>query len=178
MLNWFIVGHEISDNHWYNNKKEGGRILGNLSHWTDLTLNLINLDNAFPCIIKPISSPNSLNEFIVTLFFADNSIGTLTFSAKGATFEGVRELLVIHKGDLYGILKDFEILNLDISDKKISIRNFYRDHGHKDNIFNTMLGINSDNTNGENINYIELTAKLFLGVKKAIETQNNVTINI
>ena len=52
MISWFIAGHNIDSDHWYFNPKEGGRVLGNLSHWTDLTLNLIGLDQAFPCKIS------------------------------------------------------------------------------------------------------------------------------
>ena len=34
-------------------KKQGGRILGNLCHWTDATLNLIELKRLFPGVITP-----------------------------------------------------------------------------------------------------------------------------
>ena len=55
MISWFIAGHNIDSDHWYFNPKEGGRVLGNLSHWTDLTLNLIGLDQAFPCKVSALS---------------------------------------------------------------------------------------------------------------------------
>ena len=53
MINWFVAGHEIPDDHWYFKESEGGRILGNLCHWTDLTLQLVGLNNAFPVKLYP-----------------------------------------------------------------------------------------------------------------------------
>ena len=43
---------------------------------------------------------------------------SITFSAKGVTFEGVREVLNVHKGNLLANLMDFHILTVDIVDKK------------------------------------------------------------
>ena len=74
-------------------ESEGGRVLGNLCHWTDLTLQLVGLESAFPCQIVPSAPPGSKFDFIVSLIFADRSCATITFSAKGHTFEGVREVL-------------------------------------------------------------------------------------
>jgi hypothetical protein len=43
---------------------------------------------------------------------------SITFSAKGVTFEGVREVLNVHKGNLLANLMDFHVLTVDIVDKK------------------------------------------------------------
>ncbi len=57
MINWFIAGHEIPDGHWYYDEKEGGRVLGNLSHWSDLTLHLAGIQTAFPCTVFSATPP-------------------------------------------------------------------------------------------------------------------------
>ena len=165
MINWFIAGHEISDDHWYFDEKEGGRVLGNLCHWTDLTLQLVGMKNAFPCTIIPATPVGAKSDFIASVIFADRSCASITFSAKGHTFEGVREVLNIHKGDLLGNLTDFQALTVDIIDKKLSETLFFRDHGHEANIVNS--GINGK---GENLAYIYGTAKLFLAIKQAIDS--------
>ena len=41
MINWFIAGHAIDEDHWYYKDEEGGRILGNLCHWTILLFSLL-----------------------------------------------------------------------------------------------------------------------------------------
>ncbi|MBV9726551.1 MAG: Gfo/Idh/MocA family oxidoreductase, partial [Gammaproteobacteria bacterium] len=88
MINWFIAGHEIAPGHWYFNADEGGRVLGNLCHWTDLTLHLVALQKAFPCQIVPATPAGATSDFVVSVIFADRSCATITFSAKGHAFEG------------------------------------------------------------------------------------------
>ena len=172
MINWFVAGHEIPDDHWYFDEKEGGRVLGNLCHWTDLTLQLVGLENAFPCQIVPSVPPGSKSDFIVSLIFADQSCASITFSAKGHTFEGVREVLNIHKGNLLGNLTDFQELKVEILEQKIVRRQFYRDHGHSLNILNSL---SSDR--GEDPRYVIATAKLFLAIRRAIDVGSGLILS-
>lgn len=165
MINWFVAGHEIPEDHWYFDEKEGGRVLGNLCHWTDLTLQLVGLENAFPCQIVPSAPPGSKSDFIVSLIFADQSCASITFSAKGHTFEGVREVLNIHKGNLLGNLTDFQSLSVEVVEHKFIRRQFYRDHGHNLNILNSL-----NNVRGEDPRYVIATAKLFLTIRAAIDS--------
>jgi predicted dehydrogenase len=172
MINWFVAGHEIPDNHWYFDRKEGGRVLGNLCHWTDLTLQLVGLENAFPCHIIPSVPEGSKSDFVVSLIFADQSCASITFSAKGHTFEGVREVLNIHKGNLLGNLTDFQTLSVEVVEQKIVRRQFYRDHGHNLNILNSL---NSDH--GEDPRYVIATAKLFLAIRGAIDGGTSIALS-
>jgi predicted dehydrogenase len=172
MINWFVAGHEIPDDHWYFDEKEGGRVLGNLCHWTDLTLQLVGLESAFPCTIMPTVPKESKSDFIVSLIFADRSCATITFSAKGHTFEGVREVLNVHKGNLLGNLTDFQSLSVDVIQEKISRRRFYRDHGHSINVLNSLRG-----REGEDIRYVIATAKLFLATRAAIDSGNQIELS-
>lgn len=171
MINWFVAGHEIPEDHWYFDEKEGGRILGNLCHWTDLTLQLVGLDNAFPCQIVPTAPPGSASDFIVSLIFADQSCASITFSAKGHTFEGVREVLNVHKGNLLGNITDFQSLSVEVIEHKRVKRHLYRDHGHQLNILNSL-----NNVEGEEPRYIIATAKLFLSIRRAIDSGCGLTL--
>jgi predicted dehydrogenase len=178
MINWFIVGHFLEDSHWYNDPKEGGRILGNLSHWTDLTLHLVGLKNAFPCEIIPTKSPNSLSDFIVSIKFAEGSSAVISFSAKGYISEGVYEVLNLQKGDLVANLTNFDKLSLNNKDYNKTIKPFFRDHGHRNNIINSYTLSNDINKNGESVEYINKTALLFLGIKESMEKNETVFINV
>ena len=42
--------------------------------------------------------------------FGDGTIGVITFSAKGHTFEGVKERFSAHRGNTLLVLEDFKIL--------------------------------------------------------------------
>jgi len=177
MINWFVAGHEIPDNHWYFDEREGGRILGNLCHWTDLTLELIGFKNAFPCKIKNTSPPNSKSDFVISIEFADRSCAAITFSAKGHSFEGVKEILNIHKGNLLATLKDFHTLRLDIGDKKIATKLLFRDHGHRDNIINSYVSSLNNTNQGVSISYLVASSLLALKVKESVDSGRDILIN-
>jgi predicted dehydrogenase len=177
MINWFVAGHEIPDGHWYFDEKEGGRVLGNLCHWTDLTLHLVTMEKAFPCTIVSTNPAGAKSDFVVSIMFADRSCAAITFSAKGHTFEGVREVLNLHKGDILANLTDFQTLTLDVIEKKIRVRLWHRDHGHRANILHSLDSASGDQTSGEDISYVAATAKLFLAVRQAIDSAQTVVVS-
>jgi predicted dehydrogenase len=178
MINWFIAGHEIDDDHWYFNENEGGRILGNLCHWTDLTLHLVGIQNAFPCSIIPSTPRNAKSDFVVSIIFADRTCASITFSAKGHAFEGVREVLNLHKGDVLATLTDFQKLYIDIVDQRRRFSSFYRDHGHEANILNSYHKSISGGCSGEASDYVRTTALFFLAIKEAIDLGQSVDFGL
>lgn len=171
MINWFVAGHEIPDDHWYFDEKEGGRVLGNLCHWTDLTLKLVGREAAFPCTIVPATAPGSKSDYVVSIMFADHSCASITFSAKGHTFEGVREVLNLHKGDLLANLTDFQSMTTEVVDKTRRKNLSYRDHGHGANIVNSL-----NSKTGEDPEYIIATAKFFLAIRTAIDSGQSIVL--
>lgn len=178
MLNWFIAGHKIEDNHWYFSEEEGGRVLGNLCHWSDLCIHLVGIKNAFPCTINPAFSKDTKSNFAVSITFNDGSQASITFSAKGHTFEGVREYLNVHKGNLLASLSDFHRLTVDLQDKRKKYTLLYRDHGHKANIINSYNNTVRQGLPGESVDYVKGTGLLILRIKEAIETGQQVICSL
>jgi predicted dehydrogenase len=177
MVNWFIAGHRIPDDHWYFSEAEGGRILGNLCHWTDLTLEMVGHGNAFPCQVSAVSAPGARSDFAISIQFADNSVAAITFSAKGHTFEGVREVLNAHRGDALLALNDFQKLRTDVGANRRNYRKFFRDHGHQANIENSYAAARmNDYSRAVSLTYSNATARLFLAVKKAVDTGTSVVV--
>lgn len=177
MINWFVVGHAIPNNHWYYERQEGGRILGNVSHWTDLTLQLISVEKAFPCVITSATPNGSVSDFVVSIVFADRSCAAITFAAKGEVFEGVTEILNLQRGNLLASLTDFKKLKLTRGMHTVSHEPLLRDHGHGSNIAHSFTGVNSPNILGEEFEYVSATAKLFLAVMDSIETGESVYLS-
>ena len=134
MYNWFISGHQIDPDHWYFKPDEGGRVLGNLCHWTDFLLQLIPSEKAYPIEIVPVSYEKRDSDIAVTYKFNEGIIGVITFSVKGHTFEGVGEKFNAHKGDCLITMNNFQSLKIDILDKNKTYNSIYRDQGHKYNI--------------------------------------------
>jgi predicted dehydrogenase len=178
MINWFVAGHEIPVKHWYFDEKEGGRVLGNLCHWTDLTLHLVTMEKAFPCKIVPATPKDAKSDFVVSVIFADRSCASITFSAKGHTFEGVREVLNLHKGDVIANLTDFQMLTVDVVEKKKRVHLRHRDHGHEANIVYSLAGAAKDGVPGEDIMYVAATAKFFLAIRQAIDSGETVELSL
>jgi hypothetical protein len=126
-------------------------------------------------LIKSTAPPDSKSDFVISIEFGDRSCATITFSAKGHTFEGVREVLNIHKGNLLGTLKDFQSLDLDIIEKKIAKRLLFRDHGHKANIINSYMS-SLGNTEGVSIQYLTASTLLILKIKESVDTGNSISL--
>jgi predicted dehydrogenase len=179
MLNWFIAGHEIPEDHWYFSEAEGGRVLGNLCHWTDLTLELVGLANAFPCKIMTACPPDAKSDFCVGITFRDGSVAGITFSAKGHTFEGVREVMNAHRGDALVSLVDFQESKIEVGADSRKLKSWQRDHGHTANILNSLEAtLSGDATRATDVRYNKATARLFLGVKKAIDEGHSVEVSL
>ena len=170
MVNWFVAGHEIPDDHWYFADSEGGRVLGNLCHWLDLSMQLVGDENVFPCTIVPSSRPDSKSDYALTIDCADGSLICISFSAKGHTFEGVREVMSLHRGDSLVLLRDFEETRLQSGASSTRYRTRFRDHGHGANVLNSYrLGRRRDSATGESRAYVLNSGHLSLGARQALE---------
>lgn len=180
MFNWFIAGHEISPQHWYFKDEEGGRVLGNLCHWTDFVLQLLAPKDRYPLTITPTRGKKSDCNIAVTYTFGDDSIAAITFSAKGHTFEGVRERFAAHRGNVLISMDDFKDLTVEVIEKKHKVSPFFRDHGHERNIIRSYEmvrprpGVAPDNCLLE---YVWETGNLFLKTRESLETNQKIVIH-
>lgn len=177
MQNWFVAGHEIAPDHWYFREEEGGRVLGNLCHWTDLTYQMMPPERRFPIRILPTRSEKSDCDIAVTYVFGDGSIAAITFSAKGHAFEGVKERYAAHRGNTLIAMDDFHKLVMDVgADKQVwSPRN--RDHGHESSICGSYDTSRDPDAPGCNLAYVWEAGQLFLRTKEALETSQPVVLN-
>ena len=179
MFNWFIVGHQIESGHWYFKKDEGSRILGNLCHWTDFIYQIVAPENRYPLTINPTRGKKTDCDIAVTYTFGDESIAVITFSAKGHTFEGVRERLSAHRGDVLISMNDFKDMTVEIVEKKLKLVSLFRDQGHEQNIkksYEMTQAGTLDSEPGCSIDYVWETGNLFLETRKALEENRQVVV--
>lgn len=171
MINWFVAGHDIDEGHWYYDAGEGGRILGNLCHWTDASLALFEPSSYWPITVFAQSPPGSPSDFLVLLSFAGGSSASISFSTKGETFEGVREALVVHRGNLLAEVKDFKSLAYAHHEKRKTIRGWYRNHGHEESILHSWRSVRECAAAQHPVErrHVIDTARLFLAVKQSQE---------
>lgn len=178
IYNWFVVGHKLEADHWYLKPGEGGRVLGNLCHWTDFLIYLIPDDNLYPIEINPTRGEKPDIDLAVTFKFGDGSIAAITFSEKGDSFEGVREKFHAQKGKCILSLDDFQTLIVDINDKKYKHKMFHRNQGHSDNIVNAYLNVFKNHTYNfdKMTTHIFNSAWLFLKTKEALEKNERIIV--
>jgi predicted dehydrogenase len=180
MFNWFIAGHVISPEHWYFKDEEGGRVLGNLCHWTDFVLQLVAPENRYPLTITPTRGKKSDCDIAVTYTFGDESIAAITFSAKGHTFEGVRERFAAHRGNVLISMDDFKTLTVEVVDKKRRVAPVFRDHGHELCIkrsYEMARPRRDDASAACSVDYVWETGNLFLQTKEALERNTPLLID-
>ena len=178
MMNWFVVGHEISPDHWYSKSEEGGRVFGNLCHWIDFIYQLIPEESRYPITITPTRASRSDCDIAVTYIFGDGSIAVITFSSKGHTFEGVRERFTVQRENVIAALDDFKTLVIEeVADKRV-ITTRYRDHGHEQNIRRSYLMVTGQDGRfmGCTVQYVWETGQLFLKTREALETDSKVVL--
>ena len=178
MLAWFVAGHMIPEDHWYFAEAEGGRVLGNLCHWLDASMQLVGEDRMFPCTLIPSSRPDSKSDFALTIDCSDGSLVTISFSAKGETFEGVREVLNAHRGQCLVLLRDFQETRIHVGPRRRVHRTRSREHGHAANILNSYRkGVNMGHSVGESIPYVLNSGWLSLAARHALESGETVTLH-
>ena len=175
MVNWFIAGHEIEPDHWYFREEEGGRILGNLCHWTDFVLRLVPPGRRYPIEINPTRAEKADSDIAVTYTFGDGSIAAITFSAKGHTFEGVKERFAAHRGNTLITMDDFKSLDVQVVEQRKRIRQRHRDHGHEELIRSSYL-LGRGQGLSATTSYVWETGDLFLRTKQALERAERVTV--
>lgn len=178
MMNWFVVGHPIEANHWYHQKGEGGRILGNLCHWTDFVLRLVDEQGRYPLRITPTRASKADCDIAVTYCFADETIATIAFTAKGHSFSGVRERFAAQRGDVLIALDDFRSLTIEHLDRKYSRRPLFNDQGHRASILASYgMSAKGGGQDGDELDYVCETAELFLATKEALESGETITLD-
>jgi hypothetical protein len=179
MFNWFIAGHELPPGHWYYAPEEGGRVLGNLCHWTDFVLQLVPEEVRYPILITPTRAEKSDCDIAVTYVFGEGSIAAITFSAKGHTFEGVRERFAAHRGNTLIAMDDFKELTIEIVDRKIRRSLTFRDHGHQEAIRSSYALVRERDgvlNPGLTRDYVWQTGDLFLRTKAALDKNRPMVI--
>jgi predicted dehydrogenase len=178
MLNWFVAGAPLPRDHWYFKPEEGGRVLGNLCHWTDFTFQMAPPEKRFPIVIQPTKFDRPDENIAVTFVFGDGSIGAITYSAKGQPFEGDKERFTAHRNECLIAMEDFHRMVVEVEDRKRVIAPFFRDHGHDANMSESyeMVRPRGEPNPGCDVAYVWETGMLFLKTKQALDKGEVVTI--
>lgn len=119
----------IPDSHWYYWPSQGTRILGNVGHWVDLGVSLIDAD---PVSLVVASAERSIagDEISMTVLFDDGSRLTVIATKLGNGLRGVQESIDIRRGDVTVRIDDFMSMTTERAGRRRVRRRRLRDKGH------------------------------------------------
>jgi predicted dehydrogenase len=165
-LNFFISGHKIPEGNWYRNPEEGTRICGNIGHWIDVTIHLLNqigLPERLTVTLQ-ISSDREIDDNLNLTFVSENEdLITIILTSRTEPFEGINETINLQHGDVIAKIDDFRRLVIWKSDQLIKKRYFRKDVGHENAISQPF-----DAKNRRDFNEIKISTLLMLAIKDAL----------
>jgi predicted dehydrogenase len=133
VISYRVNAGPLPANHWLHDPLEGGgRIIGEACHFIDY---LTFLTNSTPISVRAVgarAAPNSPSEdVIITMDFADGSIGSISYLASGdRSFP--KERVEVFGGGRVAVLDDFRTLELVTEGRKAKQRARLRqDKGHR-----------------------------------------------
>ena len=124
-INCFVSGHFLAKDHWYRKPQEGTRVCGNLGHWIDLSIHLLNIRNvpdSFSVIIAYSDKNEADDNFTINLTSDDGDLITLSLTSRCEPFEGINESINIQYGQVISKIDDFRRMTIWKDDyKKLTI---------------------------------------------------------
>jgi predicted dehydrogenase/threonine dehydrogenase-like Zn-dependent dehydrogenase len=127
----------LSPDHWLNDPNVGGgRLLGEACHFIDL---ITQIAATSPVAVTSSASRQAdaplqaVQNFIVSISFADGSLGTLLYGISGASAVG-KELIEAHRGERSGRIDDFRSLRTWGAGRPRHHRTQGRNKGHSEEV--------------------------------------------
>ena len=119
----------IPESHWYYWPSQGTRIFGNVAHWVDIAVSLIDAD---PVSLVVASAEHSIvgDETSMAVTFADGSRLTVVATKLGNGLRGVQEFIEIRRGDITVRIDDFISMTSETGARRWVRRRRFRDKGH------------------------------------------------
>jgi predicted dehydrogenase len=122
---------DIPPLHWYRWPKEGTRIVGNLCHWIDLAVHLIDpVAQPVNMVLTPSANAHPDEERGLNILFGDGSSATIIATSRGDSTLGVQELIEIRRADLTIRIDDFREMIATRNGHSVYHRRGFRDKGH------------------------------------------------
>ena len=120
--------------HWYFWPNQATRITGNLCHWIDLAVFLME-DNPMPVSVTlsprmPGTEPGSDEERVLTVTFEDGSLLTVLGTTRGDDIRGVQEQIDIRRGRTSITIDDLWKMRIRSGGIERYSRTLFRDKAH------------------------------------------------
>lgn len=166
MVSIFVIGHFIGEDHWYRKPGEGTRVCGNLGHWIDLCIHLINKTDIckFSVSITYSDEGTPDDNLVVMLKTPRGDLFSITLTSYSEPFEGISETINIHQNGYQVLIDDFRTACFQKDDQRKEIKYRPKDVGHKNAILQPF-----SNDCARNFDEIILSTKLMLYIKDMVQ---------
>ena len=113
VINYRVNAGELPSEHWYLDRRQGGRLLGEVCHFIDTCSYLVGRDvESVTCIGSGRGEALLQQDLVVTLRYADGSMATISYSSGGHPSTPKERIEVLGRGRS-GLVDDFRRLLLD-----------------------------------------------------------------
>jgi hypothetical protein len=130
VLNYRVSAGRLPATHWYKDRRQGGRLLGEVCHFIDLVSWIVGMPASDVVAFGSLHDEALLQEdLVVTLRFADGSIGTISYAEYGHAGTTKERLEVLGRGRSV-LIDDFARLAVDGKDVKLARQG----KGHRENL--------------------------------------------
>ena len=164
-MTYRVNAGRLPETHWYKDRRQGGRLLGEVCHFIDV---VAWLAGGNPTHVHAVSSgltePRLAEDLIVTIRFSDGSIASITYAENGHSGTAKETLEVLGRGRA-ALVDDYQRLFLDSKQTKLAAPG----KGHAEN-----LRVFREVTRGERDGLADLDASL-LSTRIALLTVESLT---
>lgn len=169
-LSCSVIGHDIPNDHWYRKGGEGSRVVANLGHWIDLTVNLFSERSFFPDYIDinyfPSDQSQASDNISISLSTDRGDLINIFFTSRGEPFEGVNETILFQQGDLIAKIDDFRRMTIWLDERVFNYSYKPKDNGHKECVLQPFRsGVSRTWTE------LERSTRLMLNIEQMVLTQ-------
>uniref|UniRef100_UPI004047D3A3 Gfo/Idh/MocA family protein n=1 Tax=Limnohabitans sp. TaxID=1907725 RepID=UPI004047D3A3 len=138
-ITFVVNGHFLPSDHWYRDSGQGSRILGNLTHWLDLSYRLL----ASYDVVSHIDiflTKGSFDDISIVLRQSHRTIN-ICFSANSEPIDGVEEFVFWNSVNSTGFINNFRSFASFNGYQKIFVNNIRKDVGHIQTILAPLKGV-------------------------------------
>ncbi len=133
-LNCFVIGHFIGPDHWYRLPEEGTRICGNVGHWIDLSIHLLNtrgqISEDYDISISYSNEEDIDDNISISMVTNNHDLINILISSRAEPFEGINESIQFQSGEVIAKIDDFRRMHIWHGNEKYSYAYKPKDVGH------------------------------------------------
>ena len=120
VITYRVSAGRLPETHWYKDRRQGGRLLGEVCHFIDLASWVVGLPVSEVVAFGSGGAELLLQEdLVISLRFADGSIATITYAEHGHASTSKEHLDILGRGHSVAI-DDFQKLTIDGKEVKLS----------------------------------------------------------